>query len=199
MEYRKAFLWYGTRASMLALIVAMTALGCAHSGERRSDTRSGTGLTGTSRGSSSDQAYARGPSSDDYTRSGTAAGRDSRYGSTSSSQGYEQERGEPAPHRHHYHHRYGARTATAEHAGTTAGHATDRQLSTRVKQALSKDTQLRSTDVDVEANHGRVTLSGRVEQDSQRRKAEQLARKVKGVKKVENRIEVGSASNTEER
>jgi osmotically-inducible protein OsmY len=194
MKYRNAFLWYGTRASMLALIVGMTALGCARGGESRSDTRSGRAWTGTSRDSSSDQAYAR-SSSGDYTRSGTA-GSGSRYGSTSGSQGYEQERGEPAA--PHHHHRHATRTATAAHTGTTAGHATDRQLSTRVKQALSKDTQLRSTDVDVEASHGTVTLNGRVDQDSQRRKAEQLARKVKGVKKVENRIQVGSASNTQD-
>jgi len=197
MRYRNAFLWYGARVSAFALIAGVAALGCARGGESRHDTRAGMGMSGsagvTTQGS---QAGASG----DYGRSGSTGvgvGAQAYGGGTSreyggSAQSYGEERGSARG-------TSSTRTATAtSERGTTARSASDRQLTKRVKQALNKDTQIKSMDLDVEASRGTITLSGRVDQDSQRRKAEQLAKRVKGVKRVKNRIEVGSAGSTQE-
>jgi hypothetical protein len=74
---------------------------------------------------------------------------------------------------------------------------TDRQetdVTGQVENALENDPQTRDLDVDVESEDGTIVLTGTVENEQARQRAEQVARNVQGVNMVENRIEVGSTT-----
>jgi hyperosmotically inducible protein len=65
-------------------------------------------------------------------------------------------------------------------------------LTTKVKSALASDVGLKTVaniDVDSEAN-GTVTLKGKVASADAKKRAEQVAKKVDGVKKVKNQLKV---------
>ena len=67
---------------------------------------------------------------------------------------------------------------------------TDDTLSDQVRVNLASDKVVGVLPLQVSVAQGVVTLSGAVEQKSQRAKAEKVARKVKGVKQVVNKIEI---------
>ena len=71
-----------------------------------------------------------------------------------------------------------------------AGYIGDAALTAKVKTALLRERDLKSTAVSVETDKGRVQLSGWVENDWQRRKAMTVASKVDGVKEVKDAMSV---------
>ena len=66
----------------------------------------------------------------------------------------------------------------------------DKADSSRVRAALSDDTQYKYEDVKVQTFKGVVQLSGFVNSREQKNRAGDLAKKVDGVKEVENNITV---------
>jgi osmotically-inducible protein OsmY len=64
----------------------------------------------------------------------------------------------------------------------------DSALTTEVKARLLAAKGLKSTEISVETTKGVVTLSGSVEKAGQVKQAGAIAAKVKGVKKVENKL-----------
>ena len=66
----------------------------------------------------------------------------------------------------------------------------DKGESSRVRSALSEDTQYKYDDVKVQTFKGVVQLSGFVNSRDQKNRAGDLAKKVEGVKDVENNITV---------
>lgn len=66
---------------------------------------------------------------------------------------------------------------------------TDDRIHDEVRLKLAGNPDVAGGGIDVEVNQGVVTLRGKVRKDKQKSKAEQLARKVKGVKKVVNQIQ----------
>jgi len=74
-------------------------------------------------------------------------------------------------------------------APRTAGETIDDQaISRRVTEALNSDPAYKFTDVKVVTYQGKVQLSGFVDRDEQRGQAEEITRKVAGVKDVRNQI-----------
>lgn len=57
---------------------------------------------------------------------------------------------------------------------------------------LATDADVKGGDLDVQVKDGAVVLKGKVDTDRAKRKAETLAKKVKGVKSVDNELTVGS-------
>lgn len=71
----------------------------------------------------------------------------------------------------------------------TAGQSIDDQsVARRVQEALGSDPAYKFTDVKVVAYQGKVQLSGFVDKGEQKGQAEDIARKVAGVKEVKNDI-----------
>ena len=71
----------------------------------------------------------------------------------------------------------------------TAGQAIDDQsVARRVEDALRSDPAYKFTEVKVVAYEGRVQLSGFVDKGEQKGQAEDIAKKVPGVKEVKNDI-----------
>jgi osmotically-inducible protein OsmY len=66
----------------------------------------------------------------------------------------------------------------------------DSSITGRVKAALAGDRATSALSTSVETNDGAVTLTGTAASDAEKTLAERLARDVKGVKSVDNRIEV---------
>src|SRR4051794_15775283 len=66
----------------------------------------------------------------------------------------------------------------------------DKADSSRVRDRLSEDTQYKYDDVKVQTFKGVVQLSGFVNSRDQKNRAGDLAKKVQGVKEVENNITV---------
>lgn len=79
---------------------------------------------------------------------------------------------------------------TRESAGEYADDAT---ITTRVKAALVRDTDVRATDVNVETYRGVVQLSGFVDSQADARRAADLARQVPGVSSVKNDLRIKPA------
>ena len=74
-------------------------------------------------------------------------------------------------------------------AGRSAGQVVDdASITTEVKAKLLNDNVTKGLAVSVETFEGQVTLTGAVENATQRDKAAQIAMSVKGVKKVNNLI-----------
>jgi|GEM_PF-566104 osmotically-inducible protein OsmY len=67
---------------------------------------------------------------------------------------------------------------------------TDDTITDQVRIKLADDPLVKGGALQVEVKQGVVTLSGAVEQDKQKEKAEKIAKKVKGVKQVVNNIEI---------
>lgn len=75
--------------------------------------------------------------------------------------------------------------------GKTAGqNIDDATITASVKSTLVADKVSNLTRVDVDTNDGVVHLNGTVESAEQRLRAEELARRVKGVKNVINNLQV---------
>jgi hyperosmotically inducible periplasmic protein len=68
-------------------------------------------------------------------------------------------------------------------------------LTTKVKTALARGEGMRTmTDIDVDSADGVVTLKGKVESADAKKKAEAIAKKVDGVKRVKNELRVEKKS-----
>jgi hyperosmotically inducible protein len=75
--------------------------------------------------------------------------------------------------------------------GRTAGrNVDDAALTASVNAALVSDKPSNFTRIDVDTTNGVVALNGTVESAEQRARAEQLARRVDGVKRVVNNLQV---------
>jgi len=66
----------------------------------------------------------------------------------------------------------------------------DDTITDQVRIKLADDPLVKGGALTVEVKQGVVTLTGSVEQEKQKEKAERVARKVKGVKQVVNHIEI---------
>ena len=75
-------------------------------------------------------------------------------------------------------------------AGQKQGNSDDR-ISDQVRMRLATDPDVKGGALDVTVADGVVTIKGRVDTDKGKLKAEKLAKKVKGVKQVENDLVVG--------
>lgn len=62
---------------------------------------------------------------------------------------------------------------------------------TKIQAQFFADGDVKARDIDVTTRNGRVTLTGRVENDAQRQKAVQIARSTEGVTGVEDRLRIG--------
>jgi osmotically-inducible protein OsmY len=76
----------------------------------------------------------------------------------------------------------------------SAASVTDDVITDQVRLKLAADPVVKGGALNVDVRAGVVTLSGVVAQDKQRAKAERVARKVKGVKQVINKIEIKKPS-----
>lgn len=80
-------------------------------------------------------------------------------------------------------------------AGTKTGeYVDDSAITTKVKTAFATDKTVSAMDVRVETNKGNVRLSGFVDSQAEKQRAEEVARSVAGVKSVTNAITVQSES-----
>jgi hyperosmotically inducible protein len=71
----------------------------------------------------------------------------------------------------------------------TVGQAVDDvTIGTKLKAALAADPELSALKINVDTTQGAVRLRGEVKSLALRRKAEDLARKIEGVKSVENQL-----------
>lgn len=66
----------------------------------------------------------------------------------------------------------------------------DRSLQREIKSALGADPALRDAHIAVSTHSGQVTLAGVVTSDDQRSRAQRTAMAVRGVREVENILEV---------
>ncbi len=80
---------------------------------------------------------------------------------------------------------------TDQRGGRTAGqYMDDKSLSGRVKAALNESPDYKFTDVHVESMRGSVQLSGFVGTSAQKSTAGEIAKSVRGVQNVDNKISV---------
>lgn len=71
----------------------------------------------------------------------------------------------------------------------TAGQAIDDvTIGTKMKTALAADPELSAIKINVDTTQGHVRLRGEVKSMALRRKAEDMARKIEGVKSVDNQL-----------
>jgi osmotically-inducible protein OsmY len=73
---------------------------------------------------------------------------------------------------------------------TLAENVTDAWILTKIKSKLVADPQVSAFNIDVDVLEGKVTLSGEVAKAVAKSEAEKLARATRGVKSVDNKIEV---------
>ncbi|HKW96655.1 MAG TPA: BON domain-containing protein [Bryobacteraceae bacterium] len=66
----------------------------------------------------------------------------------------------------------------------------DDALHDMVKRRLANDADVKGGALDIEVHEGVVTLRGKVETEKQRKKAEKLTKKIKGVNRVVNEIQL---------
>ena len=76
-------------------------------------------------------------------------------------------------------------------AGVKTGqYLDDSAITTKVKTALLNAENLKSSDISVSTRNGQVQLSGYARSETERSRAEVIARDIEGVRAVSNRIEV---------
>jgi hyperosmotically inducible protein len=69
----------------------------------------------------------------------------------------------------------------------------DAGITAKVKAALLAEKGVNGTAIDVDTMQGKVTLTGKVPDQSQVDRATQVARGIEGVKDVDNRLTVGTS------
>jgi osmotically-inducible protein OsmY len=69
---------------------------------------------------------------------------------------------------------------------------TDAWLTTKIQSKYFLDRSLKARDIDVTTNAGVVTLTGRVENEAQKREAEAIAKETGGVTRVDNKLQIGA-------
>jgi hyperosmotically inducible protein len=78
--------------------------------------------------------------------------------------------------------------------GRTAGqNVDDARISTAVQASLTSDKASNLTRIDVDTTNGVVYLNGTVQSAEQKARAEQLAGRIDGVKKVVNNLQVSKS------
>jgi osmotically-inducible protein OsmY len=77
----------------------------------------------------------------------------------------------------------------ASSAGQKSG--SDDRIFDQVRMRLATDADVKGGNFDVTVKDGVVTLKGRVDTEKGKNRASKLAKKVKGVKQVENELVVG--------
>lgn len=87
----------------------------------------------------------------------------------------------------------GCQTTTEETATQTMN---DASIAAAVQTRLTSDRVSNFTRVDVDAEHGIVSLTGVVRSPEQKARAEELARQVNGVTRVNNNLQVQSRPTT---
>jgi osmotically-inducible protein OsmY len=85
--------------------------------------------------------------------------------------------------------------AGTRYTQSTGERIDDHGDSSRVKKALSDDTQYKYGDVNVQTFKGVVQLSGFVNSRDQKNRAGSLAKQVEGIREVENNITVKESAN----
>ena len=79
----------------------------------------------------------------------------------------------------------------AKNRETVSSSASNAALTTKVKSALANDSGMGTmTSINVDSDKGVVTLKGKVDSDETKRKVADVARKVDGVKSVNNELQV---------
>jgi len=71
-------------------------------------------------------------------------------------------------------------------------HLSDDSIHDLVKRKLANDPDVKGGALDIDVKDGVVTLRGKVETDKLKQKAERLAKKITGVKKVVNEIQLST-------
>ncbi len=71
-----------------------------------------------------------------------------------------------------------------------AAEPTDGEIRDALMIKLASDRDVRGTQIDVAVEEGVVTLEGPVSDERAKKRAEKLAKKQKGVKKVVNKLEI---------
>jgi hyperosmotically inducible periplasmic protein len=71
------------------------------------------------------------------------------------------------------------------------GVGADDRISDQVRMRLATDADVKGGALDVIVKDGSVTIKGRVDTEKGRQRATKLAKKVKGVKNVDNELAVG--------
>ena len=66
----------------------------------------------------------------------------------------------------------------------------DAAVDAKVRGAMATDVGMKTLRINVDVDQGVVTLKGKVDSEETRRKAAEVARKVSGVKSVNNELEV---------
>jgi hyperosmotically inducible protein len=85
---------------------------------------------------------------------------------------------------------YPAVAAPAKKAPTAGQMLDNATLTGKVKAALLADKVAPGLTINVDSNHGVVTLSGQVDTATQKARAVQVAKKIAGVSKVVNKLTV---------
>lgn len=75
-------------------------------------------------------------------------------------------------------------------AGCNSQGVDDTAITAKVKGKLAADSETSAMKISVETKDGVVTLTGTVDKDTEKNKAEQLARNTDGVKRVANNLKV---------
>jgi osmotically-inducible protein OsmY len=83
--------------------------------------------------------------------------------------------------------------AGSEQKESTGEFIDDAAITAKVKAAIFKDPELKVTRINVDTFKGQVQLSGFVASEAERRRAEEVARSVDGVKAVRNDLRLRSA------
>jgi osmotically-inducible protein OsmY len=79
---------------------------------------------------------------------------------------------------------------------TVEGYAGDAATTSAVKTALGLNKELSGSDIHVETNNGKVTLTGQVPRAEDKRVAEDIAQGTKGVASVVNNLEIVPGSQS---
>lgn len=79
---------------------------------------------------------------------------------------------------------------TSPHSRSTGTVVDDAWITSKVKSSLLSDNLVSGTDVSVETFQGKVMLSGFVDAENQKERAEEIAKSTQGVQQVVNKLEV---------
>jgi osmotically-inducible protein OsmY len=77
-----------------------------------------------------------------------------------------------------------------EHRGKGPARHNDEQIKAQVEEALTEDSWLDASNVQVEVQNGIVTLAGTVDSRESKRRAKDLADEVPGVRDVRNNLSI---------
>lgn len=88
------------------------------------------------------------------------------------------------------------RTEAKQATNTAANVVDNAALTTKVKVALLADEMVKGTQINVDSNDGVVTLNGTVDSSTHAQRAEQVARGVSGVTRVQNNLTAASTATT---